>query len=386
MVFLTYRHESPEHSKKVLEFAQKLELAGVDVGLDQLVWQTHPAGPNEGWPRWCTQTMRKATHVLIVASKGWFAKFNGDSEPPDSALGAGWEAREVFNDLYKLGDDNSKYRIVELATSGENEVPSSLYPFHRFAGDDPLHFDKILAWTGTSNRSCNATEWLPNSAMPTWPFADAVEVKEAFCTLLTKTCSYQALIVRGDSETGKTTMSKHMLDHAIRIPGLSCGRLDLKGGIGLEAELAHFSQQIFGDEDIPNEITNQGTSIERMRQLFIQCRKIRRRTLWIIDTFDKAQESEFGDWLENTLFPSLVRSDWLRIVITGQHLPTNCLARWPDLINCIELKPATQNDWVEYGSRNRPGYPEETLRQVYDLASGKGSTLQLLLGPKSSIS
>src|SRR5258705_353953 len=89
-VFLSYRHENPEHARGVLRLGELLRQAKIPVALDQFYLNDHPGGPNEGWPKWCEDCANNSACVLIVASEGWFAAYDKESEP--GGLGAATEA------------------------------------------------------------------------------------------------------------------------------------------------------------------------------------------------------------------------------------------------------------------------------------------------------
>jgi hypothetical protein len=62
-VFISYSHDSPEHSAWVLELANALRGHGVDAELDQ-----YHVRPEHGWPHWCEEQLREenAEFVLLV--------------------------------------------------------------------------------------------------------------------------------------------------------------------------------------------------------------------------------------------------------------------------------------------------------------------------------
>ncbi len=47
-VFISYRHESPEHARSVRRLGQLLRQAQLPVTLDQFYLDEHPGGPDEG--------------------------------------------------------------------------------------------------------------------------------------------------------------------------------------------------------------------------------------------------------------------------------------------------------------------------------------------------
>jgi hypothetical protein len=80
-VFLSYRHESDEHSRAVLQLGELLRRAAIPVALDQFYLDDNPGGPDEGWPKWCEDCANESACVLIVASEGWFSAYNKCGEP-----------------------------------------------------------------------------------------------------------------------------------------------------------------------------------------------------------------------------------------------------------------------------------------------------------------
>jgi ferric-dicitrate binding protein FerR (iron transport regulator) len=75
-VFISYRQESPEHSRAVRRLGELLRQSGLPVMLDQIFLDEHPGGPNEGWPKWCEDCANESASVLIVASQGWFDAYD----------------------------------------------------------------------------------------------------------------------------------------------------------------------------------------------------------------------------------------------------------------------------------------------------------------------
>ena len=65
-IFISYSHDSPEHSARVLAFAHALGDMGLHVELDQFVTR-----PKQGWPHWCMERLRpeNARFVLIICTE-----------------------------------------------------------------------------------------------------------------------------------------------------------------------------------------------------------------------------------------------------------------------------------------------------------------------------
>jgi len=85
-VFISYSHDSTEHTKAVLALAQRLRQDGVDAWIDQYENGT----PEEGWPRWMLNRLDWAQTVLLVCTEIYYRRFRGHDDP-DQGKGADWE-------------------------------------------------------------------------------------------------------------------------------------------------------------------------------------------------------------------------------------------------------------------------------------------------------
>jgi hypothetical protein len=91
-VFLSYRHESPEHARATRRLGELLRQVGIPVELDQFYVEQHPGGPDEGWPKWSENRANQSACVLVIPSEGWFAVYNGTA--PDG-VGCGRGSRSL---------------------------------------------------------------------------------------------------------------------------------------------------------------------------------------------------------------------------------------------------------------------------------------------------
>ena len=71
-VFISYSHDSKEHSDRVLELSDQLISEGVDGVLDQ-----YEEAPAEGWPRWMDKHIRKADYVLMICTEVYYKRVMG---------------------------------------------------------------------------------------------------------------------------------------------------------------------------------------------------------------------------------------------------------------------------------------------------------------------
>lgn len=96
-VFISYAHESADHKRAVLAFAEYLHTCGVGVVIDQ----DHPPYRDD-WQAWATRAILGCDYVLVIASPMCRRVGDGDIEP---SLHKGLQAemrtlRNLYNDDY----------------------------------------------------------------------------------------------------------------------------------------------------------------------------------------------------------------------------------------------------------------------------------------------
>lgn len=209
-----------------------------------------------------------------------------------------------------------------------------------------------------------------------WPMADHSLVRDLFEQLLTRSASFRYLPVRGPSEVGKTHVSMRMLENALHVPALACGRFDFKGTTDLDAEVRAFVQWLQVVLPPSDKRLN-----ERFGHILDDLKRHARPTLLLFDTYEAAGESR--EWVEKQLLPSLIRATWLRVVIVGKQVPEPTGAIWERVASCIiELQPPPAEDWLLFGQQHNPEITIEFVRQAHQLCNGRASILSGLLGPK----
>ena len=111
---ISYSHDSPEHSARVLAFAQALRANGIDVELDQFHGEEIV-----DWPRWCNeQTSREANDfVLCVCTAEYRRRIDG-RVAPEAGKGAYWEGSLLDDEVY---DAKGNGRIIPILFDDEPE-------------------------------------------------------------------------------------------------------------------------------------------------------------------------------------------------------------------------------------------------------------------------
>ena len=222
-----------------------------------------------------------------------------------------------------------------------------------------------------------AADWPEQPPSLLWPMAGHSEVRATFERLLTRAVPWRFLPLRGPSESGKSHITRQMLNNALRIPGLACGRFDFKGLIDADAEVRAFVQFL----DVPLGLVSPRLH-ERLGDIMNALRQRAQPALLVFDTYESAGEAQ--EWVEKQLLPSLIRATWLRIVIAGQRVPERVGTVWESVaFPPITLKPPQPTDWFEYGKRNRPELTLADVETICRLASDSASILAQLLSPVS---
>ncbi len=126
-VFISYSHDNPQHSKRVLNFANQLRVHGIDVELDQ-----YHTRPTLGWPRWCEEKLRPdaSRFVLMICTQTYLDRVDGQV-PADEGRGVYWEGSFIFNYIYNRKEN---YRFIPILLPGSNEshIPMPLQGHSRY--------------------------------------------------------------------------------------------------------------------------------------------------------------------------------------------------------------------------------------------------------------
>ena len=96
-VFISYSHDSPEHSERVLELANDLIAHGLDVELDQFVTR-----PEHGWPHWCAERLEpeNSKFVLVVCTPTYHDRVR-NKVAFDQGRGVFWEGALIHQYIYE---------------------------------------------------------------------------------------------------------------------------------------------------------------------------------------------------------------------------------------------------------------------------------------------
>ncbi|MEO1527245.1 MAG: toll/interleukin-1 receptor domain-containing protein [Planctomycetota bacterium] len=120
-VFISYSHDTPQHSARVLAFAQTLRNDGIDVELDQFHRETIL-----DWPRWCSeQISREHSDFIICVSTAEYNRRIEGKVPAERGKGVHWEGTLLDDEMYDL-KGNRRVIPVVLDDEPETSIPRFL--------------------------------------------------------------------------------------------------------------------------------------------------------------------------------------------------------------------------------------------------------------------
>jgi RNA polymerase sigma factor (sigma-70 family) len=122
-VFVSYAHDSAEHTDSVVAFARLLQSLGIEAVLD--VWS---AGARQDWAVWAVRAMREADYVIVVASPK-YQQMCDEINRDEMHLGVQSEAALV-RDLVGGGWAAWMPKVLPVLLPGHNidEIPRFLTP------------------------------------------------------------------------------------------------------------------------------------------------------------------------------------------------------------------------------------------------------------------
>jgi hypothetical protein len=255
-------------------------------------------------------------------------------------------------------------KVLEGISAGASQGTPSAKSFNE---PEPL-------FPGKASVLLPVAEWPETAPAFKWPLADHGDARDAFAKLVTRAAPHKVLLIRGESETGKSHLTNQFLGNAKRrIPNARAGRLDFKGTSDLDAALSEFANQL------GLTAPSNGALYVRLNAVFRQLEVDPKPTLLIFDTCELAGEAD--RWLREFLFPSLLRYPWLRVVAAGQRLQGAQSEVWAEDACVVPLRKPTAQEWLDYGLENKRSVTLDFVQQAHELCEGRATVLAQLLGP-----
>lgn len=134
-VFISYTHDSPEHSARVLDLANNLRTTGFDCDIDRY-------HANQDWPAWMERKIRESDFVLVVCTPVYLRRWE-DDEAPGTGLGAQWESLLTRQHLYFAPGQNHRFVPTLFEHKCITSIPMPLTNVTRVVLADDSGFDHL---------------------------------------------------------------------------------------------------------------------------------------------------------------------------------------------------------------------------------------------------
>jgi len=366
-VFISYRQENSDHSRRVREFALKLRAAGIDVTHDGLAQEElfHGNQPPNGWGLWSIQQASHASSVLVIGSEGWFRVLNSPEPPPDGK-GAAAEATCVFQRLYSGGAANEFAAVgfFDYANDLKTLPPYMESKCGRFDLTKDEHFARLVTWL---NRPITAAPVSPpvttttttttTAAPPPTPaigpaatfpdpvipldrtgFVDCRPAFDAFERLLARDARRRVLLLEADGEHGKSELIRRFWRYALEtLPAESASLISFPEAKDIQAVETYLT-------DIVDHLGAQppagANTHEKTRSLLLA--RAGRPTLILVDHYEHTLP-QHADWLA-VFLNRIIPQPHLRIVIAGRRVPAHLVQPWGVFAEHVHCDPFTEPD------------------------------------------
>ncbi|WP_290050487.1 SEFIR domain-containing protein [Amycolatopsis solani] len=140
-VFISYSHDSVDHTANIADFAQVLRMNGIDARIDQFIQSTPPLS----WPKWMSDEVESADVVLLVFTETYARRFAGE-ETSGAGHGVRWEASLITSEMYF--SDRETVRFIPVVTSGDDTKhiakPLKLTTFYEIGYPGNRNLDALL--------------------------------------------------------------------------------------------------------------------------------------------------------------------------------------------------------------------------------------------------
>lgn len=376
-ILISYRQEGPAHKHRVRELAEslreRLQPLGIEVVFDQFLLERKPGGPSEGWNKWSARQVKESGRVVMIASPGWAACFDG-TEAPDEGAGAACEAHVIWRELTAAHWRSDKHRVCLLDPAHADCIPAELQEYHRFSYPSDLDglcdwLQEILAVERPATRQPDRPAWPPPRNGYRHNLADRAEVVAFVQRMLSgQSEDKRVLLIRAEGNHGKTVLMEKLTQYADGL--VPWALVDLKGCPGPSEVLAELNGEL--RKRLPGWIKagSLGEALTRLEEI-AQSRPV----LLLFDTYEKGSE-DLCRTIEGQWLGAARRAEGLCFVVSGRKvrdggqptLPDWSKTHWARCVQEFELTALTRpEDWEEWA---RARYPQLTRQHIEALVLG----------------
>lgn len=125
-VFLSYAHGDQDFQDRVLAFADRLEVHGLEVVFDQ-----YEQNPDAGWTKWMEAGFRESEFVVSICTPAYCERIN-ETQDEGTGLGVQWEGSILYNLLQTKPSERSKVQVVQFDSEDTDCIPLPILGNNRF--------------------------------------------------------------------------------------------------------------------------------------------------------------------------------------------------------------------------------------------------------------
>lgn len=349
-VFLSYTHDTPANRERVGKLAARLS---ADLSpLRITVITDHgcpPGGPDDGWDVW-SEKQAERSNILLPVFNATYRKCWDGEQPPGVRAGATAEARIIRRRIYDAGGPVSFARVVIFEAADRDFIHDRIKGLHSFLCE--RDYADLLAWIKHATAAMAATpatttagpltvSWPAPLAGYEKPIADRDPAWDAFTALLNGASKERALVIKAETNLGKTALVNACNEYArTLLGGHSVARVDFKDS-GTTAELCGKLRL-----DLASLLPRfSASSSDNAFALRHELRTLTQPVVIILDTYEQATD-DARKFVESHLLGELATSPALRLVIAGQPkgFPDFSKTSYAGVVREVPLLPLTKDD------------------------------------------
>ena len=137
-VFISYSHDSSQHSERVWELSERLRSDGIDCRIDQ-----HETWPEDGWPNWCKKQIKESNFVLVVCTATYLRRYEGNEEA-GTGRGVKWEGFVITQELYEAEGKNKKFIPLVLVGEDKQYIPVELRAYPKYIPSEEEGYNELF--------------------------------------------------------------------------------------------------------------------------------------------------------------------------------------------------------------------------------------------------
>ena len=120
---------------------ERLRQDGFDTRLDRYVKGT----PENGWPRWMMEGLKKSDFILVVCTETYYRRFCGE-EVPGVGKGVDWEGALITQEIYDARSDTARFVPVMFDSELTEFMPEPIRSHTHYLLTSESHYGNLTTF------------------------------------------------------------------------------------------------------------------------------------------------------------------------------------------------------------------------------------------------